>query len=158
MAATIIAKNPDRYGFPQNETRPHQFEEVVVRRPIHFKAIANLTGISYQELKVLNPELRRDATPPDDAEYQLKVPVGTREQVEHLLIEPRPISSHRCPSQLRAGKSGAEPDSAKWYRVRVGDSLEKIAKRFKISVKVLKTNNNLTGPTIKAGSRLVIAH
>jgi membrane-bound lytic murein transglycosylase D len=40
----------------------------------------------------------------------------------------------------------------------VGDSLEKIAKRFKISVKALKSNNNLTGPTIKAGSRLVIAH
>ncbi|MBA5873389.1 MAG: transglycosylase SLT domain-containing protein [Nitrospira sp. CR1.2] len=160
MAATIIAKNPDRYGFPQNDVRPHQFEEVVVRRPIHFKAIANVTGISYQELKVLNPELRRDATPPDDPEYHLKVPVGTGEKVEQMLDR---APTHKFPPQSRPvlvkGRHvKSEPDSGHWYRVRVGDSLEKIAKRFNISVKTLKSNNNLTGPTIKAGSRLVIAN
>ena len=160
MAATIIAKNPDRYGFPQNDVRPHQFEEVVVRRPIHFKAIANVTGISYQELKVLNPELRRDATPPDDPEYHLKVPVGTREKVEQLLER---APTHKFPPlpmpvQVKNRHFKNEPDSGHWYRVRVGDSLEKIAKRFNISVKTLKSNNNLTGPTIKAGSRLVIAN
>ena len=42
--------------------------------------------------------------------------------------------------------------------VRVGDSLEKIAKRFNISVKTLKSSNKLTGPIIKAGSRLVITN
>ncbi len=160
MAATIIAKNPDRYGFPQNDVRPHQFEEVVVRRPIHFKAIANVTGISYQELKVLNPELRRDATPPDDPEYHLKVPVGTREKVEQLLER---APTHKFPPlpmpvQVKGRHFKNETDSGHWYRVRVGDSLEKIAKRFNISVKTLKSNNNLTGPTIKAGSRLVIAN
>jgi len=160
MAATIIAKNPDRYGFPQNDVRPHQFEEVVVRRPIHFKAIANVTGISYQELKVLNPELRRDATPPDDPEYHLKIPVGTREKVEQLLER---APTHKFPPlpmpvQVKGRHFKNETDSGHWYRVRVGDSLEKIAKRFNISVKTLKSNNNLTGPTIKAGSRLVIAN
>ncbi len=158
MAATIIAKNPDRYGFPQTDVRLHEFEEVVVRRPIHFKAIANLTGISYRDIKLLNPELRRDATPPDDAEYHLKVPVGTKVTVERLLdraptykFAPLPV-----PIKVRQVKSEA-PEAGHWYRVQVGDSLEKIAKRFKISVKALKNNNNLTGPTIKAGSRLVIA-
>ena len=158
MAATIIAKNPDRYGFPQNDVRPHQFEEVVVKRPIHFKAIANVTGISYQELKVLNPELRRDATPPDDAEYHLKVPVGTREKVEQLLDRAPTHKFAPLPVPVRVRHVKPEPESGHWYRVRVGDSLEKIAKRFNISVKTLKSNNNLTGPTIKAGSRLVIAN
>lgn len=156
MAATIIAKNPERYGFPQNEVPPHQFEEVVVKRPIHFKAIANATGIPYQALKVLNPELRRDATPPDDAEYRLKVPVGSRRKVEQLLDRAPTHKFTPLPIKTRQVKN--EPDSGRWYRVRVGDSLEKIAKRFNISVKTLKTNNNLTGHTIKAGSRLVIPH
>jgi len=158
MAATIIAKNPDRYGFPQNDVRPHQFEEVVVKRPIHFKAIANVTGISYQELKVLNPELRRDATPPDDSEYHLKVPVGTREKVEQLLDRAPTHKFTPLPVPVRVRHVKPEPESGHWYRVRVGDSLERIAKRFNISVKTLKSNNNLTGPTIKAGSRLVIAN
>ena len=158
MAATIIAKNPDRYGFPQNDVRPHQFEEVVVRRPIHFKAIANVTGISYQELKVLNPELRRDATPPDDPEYRLKVPVGTSEKVEQLLRRAPTHKFSPLPVPVKGRRVKPEPESGHWYRVRVGDTLEKIARRFNISVKTLKSNNNLTGPTIKAGSRLMIAH
>ena len=158
MAATIIAKNPDRYGFPQNDVRPHQFEEVVVKRPIHFKAIANVTGISYQELKILNPELRRDATPPDDPEYHLKVPVGTREKVEQLLDRAPTHKFAPLPLPVKVRQVKGTPDSGHWYRVRVGDSLEKIAKRFNISVKTLKSNNNLTSQTIKAGSRLVIAN
>ena len=156
MAATIIAKNPDRYGFPQSDVEPHQFEEVVVRRPIHFKAISNVTGIPYQELRLLNPELRRDATPPDDPEYRLKVPVGTREKVEQLLDRAPTHKFPPLPTKVRQVRQ--EPDSGRWYRVRVGDSLEKIAKRFHISVKTLKANNNLTGHGIKAGDFLVIAH
>ena len=159
MAATIIAKNPDRYGFPQTDIRLHEFEEVVVQRPVHFKTLANLTGISYQDLKLLNPELRRDATPPDDAEYHLKVPVGTKDRVERLLDRAPTHKFAPLPVPIKVRQVKTEPPEAgHWYRVRVGDSLEKIAKRFKISVKALKNNNNLTGPTIKVGSRLVIAH
>ncbi len=159
MAATIIAKNPDRYGFPQTDIRLHEFEEVVVQRPVHFKTIANLTGISYQDLKLLNPELRRDATPPDDTEYHLKVPVGTKDRVERLLDRAPTHKFAPLPVPIKVRQVKTEPPEAgHWYRVRVGDSLEKIAKRFKISVKALKNNNNLTGPTIKVGSRLVIAH
>ncbi|HAN92782.1 MAG TPA: murein transglycosylase D, partial [Nitrospira sp.] len=62
------------------------------------------------------------------------------------------------PVPVRVRHVKPEPESGHWYRVRVGDSLERIAKRFNISVKTLKSNNNLTGPTIKVGSRLVIAN
>ena len=156
MAATIIAKNPDRYGFPANDAEPHQFEEVIVRRPIHFKAISNVTGIPYQELRLLNPELRRDATPPDDPEYRLKVPVGTRVKVEQMLDR---APTHKFPPvPIKVQRVKQERDSSRWYRVKVGDSLEKISKRFNISVKSLKSINNLTGAGIKAGDFLAIAH
>lgn len=154
MAATIIAKNPDRYGFPLEGVTPHSFEEVIVRRPIHFRAISNVTGIPYQELKNLNPELRRDATPPDDAEYHLKVPAGTKEKVEQLL-DRIPTYKH-IPLAVKSKHSRTDHGSTKVYRVRVGDTLEKIAKRFRISVKVLKARNNLTSALIKPGDVLAI--
>lgn len=154
MAATIIAKNPDRYGFPLEDVMPHSFEEVVVRRPIHFRAISNVTGIPYQELKNLNPELRRDATPPDDAEYHLKVPAGTKEKVEQLL-DRIPTYKH-IPLAVKFKNSRTDHGSTKVYRVRVGDTLEKIAKRFRISVKVLKARNNLTSTLIRPGDVLAI--
>jgi membrane-bound lytic murein transglycosylase D len=152
MAATIIAKNPDRYGFPQEASAPHQFEEVIVTRPLHFHAIANATGVPYAELRLLNPELRRDATPPGDDAYLLKVPVGTKGKVEQLLDR---IPTHKFPPLPKSQFASA--DSSRWYKVRVGDTLEKVSRRFRIPLKTLKTRNNLTGPTIRPGDFLVIS-
>ncbi|HJR76100.1 MAG TPA: transglycosylase SLT domain-containing protein [Nitrospiraceae bacterium] len=164
MAATIIARNPDRYGFPTGDAAPHRFDEVAVSRPIHLKSIANVTAIPYQELRLLNPELKRDATPPDGTQYLLKVPVGTKATVEKLMdriptykFPSIPVRSTRVKATPISGKKSVV-DSGKRYQVRVGDSLEKIAKRFGISVKALKANNNLSGALIKAGDLLVISH
>jgi membrane-bound lytic murein transglycosylase D len=152
MAATIIAKNPDRYGFPLEPGEPHQFEEVVVTRPLHFHAIANATGVPYSELRLLNPELRRDATPPGDQAYLLKVPVGTKAKVEQLLDRVPTYKFPRLPKPQFASNG-----SSRWYKVRMGDTLEKLARRFRIPLKTLKTRNNLTGPTIRVGDLLIIS-
>jgi membrane-bound lytic murein transglycosylase D len=42
--------------------------------------------------------------------------------------------------------------------VRVGDTLEKVSKRFRVPLKTLKARNNLSGPVIKPGEFLIIAH
>lgn len=152
MAATIIAKNPDRYGFSQESSEPHQFEEVIVDRPLHFRAIANVTGIPYEELRLLNPELRRDATPPGGESYHLKVPIGTKSKVEQLLDR---VPSHRFPP-LPAKAQFASTGNSHWYKVRVGDTLEKVSKRFRVPLKTLKSRNSLTSPVIRPGDFLVI--
>ncbi|MBH0203405.1 MAG: transglycosylase SLT domain-containing protein [Nitrospira sp.] len=156
MAATIIAKNPDQYGFKQDPAPLHEFEEVVVTRPLHFRAISNVTGIPYNELRLLNPELRRDATPPGDTAYHLKIPVGMSAKVLDLIervpthkFPPLPIVRDR---EVRQAKTG----SAHWYRVRGGDTLEKISRRFGIPLKTLKARNNLSGPVLKTGDLLNI--
>ncbi|HSA86043.1 MAG TPA: transglycosylase SLT domain-containing protein [Nitrospira sp.] len=152
MAATIIAKNPDQYGFAQDPVPLHEFEEVVVTRPLHFRAIANVTGIPYAELRLLNPELRRDATPPGDSAYHLKVPVGTSGKVVELI--------HRVPTYkfppLRAESQRVKIDTARRYRVRMGDTLEKVSRRFHVPLKTLKALNNLSSPVIRSGEFLII--
>lgn len=153
MAATIIAKNPDRFGFTQEAGPPHAFEEVEVNRPLHFHAIAKATGIPYEELRLLNPELRRDATPPGDEAYLLKVPVGTKSKIEELLDGIPTYKFSPQYAKLKIAPRGSE----KWYKVRVGDTLEKLSKRFRIPLKTLKSRNNLSGPLIRAGDFLIIA-
>ncbi len=153
MAATIIAKNPDQYGFSQASVPLHEFEEVVVTRPLHFRAIANVTGIPYNELRLLNPELRRDATPPNDAAYHLKVPVGTSAKVLDLIDR---VPTHKFPP-LRVENQRTKTDTTRWYRVRGGDTLEKVSRRFHIPLKTLKSLNKLTSPVIKTGQFLMIA-
>ncbi|BCA54489.1 putative Lytic murein transglycosylase [Nitrospira sp. KM1] len=153
MAATIIAKNPDRYGFPQEPTEIHEFDEVVVNRPMHFHAIANATGIRFDVLRLLNPELRRDATPPGGESYHLKVPVGTKARVEQLLAR---IPSHKFPA-IASKPSAPVAATSRWYKVRVGDTLEKLSKRFRIPLKTLMSKNSLTGNVIRPGELLVIS-
>lgn len=162
MAATIIARNPNQYGFNQVPVAPHVFEEVVVTRPLHFRAISNVTGIPYSELRLLNPELRRDATPPDDTAYHLKVPVGTSAKILKLIER---VPTYKFPPQqtqvrqtrqsrpARQGKAG----SPGWYRVQGGDTLEKISRRFSIPIRTLKARNNLSSSLIRAGDLLNIA-
>lgn len=156
MAATIIAKNLDQYGFKQDPAPLHEFEEVIVTRPLHFRAISNVTGIPYNELRLLNPELRRDATPPGDTAYHLKIPIGTSAKVLELIkrvpthkFAPIPKTQDR---QVRQAKTG----TARWYRVRGGDTLEKISRKFGIPIKTLKARNNLSGSVLKAGELLNI--
>jgi membrane-bound lytic murein transglycosylase D len=153
MAATMIAKNPDRYGFSQEPIDVHEFEEVVVRRTVHLRTVADATGIPFTELKQLNPELRRDVTPPGDSEYLLKVPVGAKSTVEQKLETLKPWK----PPVWFVKKPSDRKESSEWYRVRFGDSLWKIAKRFNVTVKELKDWNNLTGRRIKPGDLLALA-
>lgn len=154
MAATIIARNLDHYGFSQTPAPPHQFEEVAVDRAIHFRAIANASGIPYDELRLLNPELRRDATPPDDSAYQLKVPVGTGAKVLAVLDR---IPSYKFPPLPLVNAHYVKNKSSQRYRVRTGDTLEKVSKRFHVPLKTLKVRNNISSPVIKAGDFLLIA-
>jgi len=163
MAATIIAKDPSQFGFAAAETDPHEFDEVMVRRAVHFRDLEKTTGIAYSELQRLNPELRRDVTPPDDAVYLLKVPAGSKDTVEQALDQ---IPTWKAPARLprlassKLVKRKSEASESKgqgWYRVRVGDSLWTIAKRFNLSVQDLKARNNLSSRRLRPGELLAIS-
>jgi len=49
-------------------------------------------------------------------------------------------------------------ENTKWYRVRRGDSLWTIAKRFSVSVRDLKVLNKLRSSVIHAGRMLIVSH
>ena len=157
MAATIIAKNPDQFGFIQEPPPPHDFEEVIVGRSVHLQAVAAASGVSFYELRRLNPELRLDATPPDDRSYHLKVPVGTRGKVEQAL-ERVPSWKPSAVIVVKKTKNRLEPkgDARGSYRVRVGDSLWTIAKRFNLTVAQLKARNAVATRGIRPGDLLTI--
>jgi membrane-bound lytic murein transglycosylase D len=152
MAAAIIAKHPDQYGFEEVPADVHQFEEIVVSRPFALRAIAAATEIPYAELHRLNPELRRDVTPPDDPAYHLKVPVGSRATVEQALATIKPWTPPVVTARFKR-ESGRHFGQ---YRVRMGDNLGKIAKRFRLTVEELKARNKLSGRSIKVGDVLVV--
>jgi membrane-bound lytic murein transglycosylase D len=75
IAATIIAKNPGRFGFKNIPYEPRlQYDVIKVNQPTSLEAAAIACSAPAEELAFLNPELRKGVTPPDQAHYVLKVP------------------------------------------------------------------------------------
>ena len=79
MAAIIIAKNPERYGFSSNQARPFAYDEVAVKKSTDLRLVARCTGSTYADMKKLNPELKSRFTPPSVKSYLLRLPQGTKE-------------------------------------------------------------------------------
>jgi membrane-bound lytic murein transglycosylase D len=77
MAAAIVTKHQEAFGFRPEEVTPGQWSEyqaVTVPHATDLAALARAVGVAEKELLELNPELRRSCTPPRP--YALKVPAG----------------------------------------------------------------------------------
>ena len=76
IAATLIAKEPERYGFGDVEYLPPLcFDKVTCQDPLGLKVMASLADTTVKEILLLNPELRRRRTPPG-VSYTLRLPSG----------------------------------------------------------------------------------
>ncbi len=140
MAATIIAKDPERYGFALMLTDPLRFEEVTVDRPIALESVATAIGIDPQEMKELNPELKRGVTPPYARGYVLRVPMGTREM---FLANQDRVPTFKGPYYTK-------------HRIRRGETLQTIARRYRTTVETLKTENHLRSSRVRVGKILKV--
>ncbi len=80
MAAAIIAKDPEKFGFVDLDHRsPFVFDEVAVPPKTPLKWVARWAQSNHREIKGLNPELKRGVTPPNYPGYKVKIPFGSKE-------------------------------------------------------------------------------
>jgi membrane-bound lytic murein transglycosylase D len=78
IAATIIAKNPEKFGFARVPYLPPlQYDTVKVNEPTSLRAVSVAVNVPPEEVALLNPELRRGTTPPDL--YVLKIPKNSKD-------------------------------------------------------------------------------
>lgn len=85
MAITLIAKNPQKYGFSSIEQKILDYEEIKVNGGIDLKVFAVAGDIDYKYLLLLNAELRRKITPPGTI-YSLKIPYEKKEILQKNLL------------------------------------------------------------------------
>jgi membrane-bound lytic murein transglycosylase D len=118
IAATIIAKNPEKFGFKNVPYLPPlKIEKVKVTEPTSLTAAAVAVNIPAEEVTALNPELLRGVTPPDAPSYTLNLPPSSKElftknitiaRIEHPAVASHPIRTARSSGQSYArGKSSA---------------------------------------------------
>lgn len=131
LAVVAIVNEPAKYGFDLPEPfAPHTFEVVSMERSTSLEVLDRALDIQVGTLRVLNPELRRGATPADP--YDLKVPEGQAGSLR---------------TQLASVPQWSPPrDAYTIHRVRRGESLSVIAQRYGTSVNQIVRENGMRSP------------
>ena len=157
QAATLIAENPDQYGFEFTEKgSPADVETVMVPPSTDLRRLAAKAQIPLSKLRSLNPVLVRGITPPGKS-WQLKVPEGTRSRVVTALAPP---PSKRRPAVTAARGRAVRVSAATEdvHVVRPRDTVSSIAKQYGVAVAdVLRWNRLEQQSRIRPGDRLRIA-
>lgn len=144
IATLHILSNPAKYGLDNVDFEtPLEYESVEITKQVHIKDIAKEISVDETQLKRLNPELRIGMLPP--YKYLFNVPKGKGEELL-AKIESIPASSAK------------ELASAAYHKVKRGETLSTIARRYRVSVRNLMHANNMKKSTLVAGKMLIIPY
>lgn len=149
LATLHIMKDPAKYGFTLDELElPVAYETVSIQKQMHLKTVADKLGVSLEELNAMNPELRIQVTPP--TKYSLKIPSGNREVFLARLDD---MPQWTIPQRDLLSSSS----SYVYHRVKNGETLTAIARKYRASTKEIAKANTLNREyVIRIGQKLKI--
>jgi LysM domain./Transglycosylase SLT domain. len=127
IAALIIAKNPQCYGFSDNAADTFDLDTVDINDCISLYTVADSLNISPEELRNLNPHILHWCTHPNK-HVTLYLPKGAKDRFL--------ASYNKSPDDYIVSWST--------YQVRSGENLRGIARHFNVPVEALLSLNNFS--------------
>ncbi len=142
LSAAIIAKTPGDYGFKVPKVQPFQYEEVVLEKSADLAVLARVAGIKAKVIRDYNPELRQSATP-SEGPYTLKLPMGKKDGFL--------AAWNAIPADERFAPQFIQ------HRVRYGESLWTISKKYGVSIHDLAAINKIRNRNkVRVGQKLKV--
>ena len=165
MVGAMYAMNyASEYGLrPDPKALPVYVDTFRINRNLHFAQISEVLGIPIDDIRDLNPQYHKDIVPGEgnvlrlpfnytsqflemqDSIYRYKAETmfAARIQDGREIVQGRPVPTSQGTSWV-------------YYKVKSGDNLGKIAKKYHTTVKNLKSWNNLKSDMIRDGQRLKV--
>ena len=140
IAAALIDKNQDHYGFHADAENPLAYETATISKPVDLRRLASACGLDYANLAEINPELKTSVTPRETGGYALRVPKGFAGAVE----------------EKSAGLPEAAVPALRRHRVVRGETIARIARRFGVSAAALAEANDLAPAAHLAPRRILV--
>jgi membrane-bound lytic murein transglycosylase D len=150
LAARMIAKEPEKYGFSQIDYQPAlDYSEIQLTQAVDLKNMAKEMSIDYVDLKDLNPMYRRGIAVDRNGKLTLRVPKGSEEKA--TLAAANSIVTDRKVFAV------ADDDDVTFYRIRRGESISAVARKFHITTRRLRAINGFTSRTrLVAGKKIKV--
>lgn len=166
IAANYAMNYYDRHDIsPALARRPIITDSVHVKKRVHFQQIADVLNIPIEEIRILNPQYRKDIIPGDIKPYALILP---SQQVLSYIVSEDSIVAHNA--HLYARRDVVEPSDGatrisddgnyiitevvKYHKVRRGETFSSLARRYGVTIGSIKRVNGIR--TLKAGRTIKI--
>ncbi|MBE6287745.1 MAG: LysM peptidoglycan-binding domain-containing protein [Mediterranea massiliensis] len=150
---------------PMETNIPANTDTIHISKNLHFQQIADICGISIEELKSLNPQYKRNIIPGNSKTYPLRLPI---KQISTFIDRQDTIYNHRNNEFFKNRRvvtasnnnRNITPTVGKgkltYHKIKSGETLGGIALKYNVTVKQLRSWNGLRNNRITAGKRLKI--
>jgi membrane-bound lytic murein transglycosylase D len=164
LAAGHIGKEPEKYGFPDLQYQePLAYDVVRVPGAVDLGLIAKASGVPESEVKELNLHLLRGRTPAN-RDWSVRIPAGSRVAFarEFQQLYAAALVQSEAPRQAAIASVGgparaSSGTAVRTHRVRTGETLSHIGRRYGVSVAALRSaNGNVDPRRVRAGQMLRI--
>ncbi len=136
MAAIFISMDPEKYGFTPNPDPDFEWRVIDIDKSVSLEKIAECSKLSIKDLKYYNPEIKQGVIPPlkDNEVYKFRLPLVADSSFDSLfaLVEEENI----------------EEVVFKTHKVKRGESLWLIAKKYNVSTKDIISLNKIKNPNL----------
>ena len=167
IASNYVFNYASEHGICPDTIRPERMltDTIVVDQRMHLKQVADVLEIPIEDLRYLNPQYTRDILPGNKA-YRLCLPVDQTTTFismhdDILAYQARQLIHDRRAEIDMAQKTsiagGYMVNGKMFYKIRQGDTLGSIAKKFHVTVSQLQKWNGLTGTNIYTGKNLRVS-
>ena len=136
---------------------PAATDTVEVRGKLHLRQVQDLVGTELGLLRDLNPQYKHDVIPDDGKTHILLIPA---EDALKYIAQGDSIQRHKAevymsPSVMKSIANNGTGETIV-YKVKQGDNLGLIAKKYGVSVAKLKQWNSLKSDLIRPGQKIYI--
>ena len=146
----------------QKVNMPIITDTIMTGERMHLEQLAYVLQMPIEELRMLNPQYRRDVIPGNGKQYSICLPAPYAElfidkESEILAYKADElINNRRAEINMAQQSAHAYGNGVIYYKVKSGNTLGGIAQKYRVSVSQLKKWNNIKGTTIRVGQTLKI--
>lgn len=159
IAANYIMNYYEEHGIsPMQPTLPIATDTVHVNKNLHFSQVSELCNIELDAIRAMNPQYIRDIIPGKSETCVLRLP---NETITNLLNLGDSVYKHKeeiffPPTQLAQLEKGVKLNdggrgTGKRHKVRSGETLSTIARKYGVSVKQIMRANGMKNTKLRAG-------